>query len=101
MEVVRSQFDGGIRKGGEPGRFHMDYVVLILKRAFDQKESAARDDEPILFIKIRCDDHVRNAGLVLHRDEDEALRRARSLACNNAAGGPDKFSAAAVLQLFR
>jgi len=47
MKIMRSHFQRAIRKSGQARRFDMDYIVLILERAFDQQKPAARDHQPI------------------------------------------------------
>ena len=80
MEVMRPHFQRAIRKSGQPSGLHMNHIVLILKWTFDQKELAARHHKPVAFVEIRRDDDVGNAGLILHRNEDKALRCAWPLA---------------------
>ena len=45
------------------------------------------------------DDGLREAGLVLEREEDEALRRAGALADDDRAGGRDAAAVRHALQL--
>ena len=49
----------------------MEDSVLILERFFDKEEFAAANHESVAVVEIGRDNHVGNAGLVFHRDEDE------------------------------
>ena len=44
----------------------MDYAVLVLQCAFDEKEFAARYYQPVAVIKFWGDDHIGDASLVFH-----------------------------------
>lgn len=62
---------------------YVDYAVLILKFAFDQQKFAASDDQAVSIIEVGCNDHIGNARLVFHRDENESLRGTRTLSSDN------------------
>ena len=49
-------------------------AVLILEHAVDDEERLLDDDEAIAREEVRADDDVGDAGLVLEREEHEALR---------------------------
>ena len=89
MKIVRPDFQGAIRQSSQACRFHMNHVVLILQRSFDEQKSAARHHQPVALVKIGRDDHVGDARLIFHRDEDETFCRTRPLPRDDAAGHAD------------
>ena len=69
--------------------FDVDHAVLILKDAFNQKESIARDCDAVLLEGVGRKDDVGDAGFVFEGEKDEALGSARALAGNHTAGDAD------------
>ena len=65
------------------------HAVLVLQHAVDDQERLLDDDEAIAREEIGADDDVGDAGFVLEREEDEALRGAGALARDDHAGHAD------------
>src|SRR6202163_1031216 len=72
----------------------MAYAALALRAAGHGGEPGAEHDRAKPLEDLRPDDRIGNVGLVLQRHEDDAARRARSLADEDQPGDGD---AAAVL----
>jgi hypothetical protein len=68
----------------------VDYAVLVLKRAFDDQESAACDNASITLENIRGNDDVGDAGFVFEREEDKALGGAGALPGDYTASDADE-----------
>ena len=84
---MRLQLERTVREGKEPGGLHVNHAILILEWPFDQQKFAARDQQAVAVVEIRCDDDISDAGFVFHGKEDEAFGCARALASNDAASG--------------
>ena len=89
---MRPDFQGAVQQSTQARRLHMNHIVLILERTFDEKEFAACHYQPVTFVEIGCDDHVCDSCLVLHGDEDKAFGGARPLPSDDATGCTDKFA---------
>ena len=64
----------------------MDDVAFALDAADDASMPAGKDRPPVLFVELRPDHEIGDAGLVLQGDEDDALGRAGLLADQHQAG---------------
>ena len=71
------------------------------KHAFDQQERLPDDGHAITIEQIRSDDDVGDAGLVLEREEHEALRGAGPLARDDHAGHAHAAAVARLRQIRR
>lgn len=96
---MRPHFERTVGQSGQADCFDVDHVVLILEWAFNKQKLAARDHQSILVIEVGRDDDVRNARLVLHRNEDKLFRGAGPLASDDAAGHADKLSVSALPEI--
>src|SRR3954451_19216981 len=76
-------------------------VGVALDDAVDGHQPRAHDDLALLLEYVGPDDQVRDAALVLERDEDDALGAARSLADQDQAGDRQPFAVADVPELVR
>src|SRR5258707_188283 len=74
-----------------------DDAVVLLEAAFDDEEGARQDGPAVRFVGGRVDDDVGDAGLVLEREEDEALGCAGALADDAEAAGTNALAAAQIL----
>jgi hypothetical protein len=52
----------------------MNHIVLVLKRPFNQQEPASGDHYPVSVVEIWRHNHIGDARLIFHRNEDEPLR---------------------------
>ena len=66
--------------------FHMDDIIDVLQRAFEEKKLALNDRGAVAVENIRRDDDVGNAGFVFKAEEDETFRGAGTLSRDDAAG---------------
>src|SRR5882672_4924702 len=66
-------------------RLDREDAVLVLQHALDEQERLADDGQLLAIEEIRPHDDVRNAGLVLEREEDESFRGAWALARDDHA----------------
>jgi hypothetical protein len=98
MEVMRLHFESTVGKSGQARCFDVDDIVLVLKRPFDEKKLTTRD-QPIAIIEIGRNDNISDARLVLHRNEDESFRCARSLTGDDAASHADILSVTAFQEI--
>ena len=89
VEVVRAHFGAGDIERNNLPRFHVDDAILKLEQPIDAQNAAARDDESVGLENIGLDDYVGNAGFVLDREKNEALRSAGPLTGNHASGNAD------------
>jgi hypothetical protein len=99
VEIMGLHLQCPVGQPYQPRRLYVDHIILILERPLNQQESTPGDNHAIPVIKIRGHNDVRNPRLILHRDEDESLRRTRALAGDHAARRSDKFSIPAMPQL--
>src|SRR4051794_38500796 len=61
----------------------------VLDDSFDDQTGVAEDRGAAVGEELRVDDGLREAGLVLEREEDEAFRRAGTLPDDDGASGRD------------
>ena len=66
-------------------RFYRDHVVLMPEASFDQDESFGRNDGPVPFQHVGCEDRVCDAGLVFQAQENEAFGCSGALTCDDAS----------------
>src|ERR1700677_635451 len=96
VEVMRTDLQCLVGESVKPQCFHMDDAILILQRPFRQDEFAAGHDQALPFVEIRCDDDVRDAGFVFHREKDETLCGSRPLPRNDASSGSYNLTISAI-----
>ena len=88
MKIMGPDFNiRDIQRGNALGP-DMDHPILLLQWPFDGHKSAARHHHPILLERIRREDNVGYACLVLKRQKHEALGRSGPLPRNHAARHP-------------
>ena len=81
--------------------FHMNDVVDVLQRTFEEKELALNDRGAIALEDIRRDDDVGNTGFIFKAEEDEAFRGAGTLPRNDAAGNANPAAVGDACQIAR
>jgi hypothetical protein len=86
MKIVRTDFDIGDIQRNDPLGLDVDYPILMLERAFDTHESAARDDHAISLERVSGENDVGDAGFVFERKEDKTLGSSRALPRDHATG---------------
>src|SRR5262245_65273113 len=64
--------------------FHMDDIVDVLKRAFEEKKLSLNDCGAVLFEDVGSDDDVGDSGLVFETEKDETFRGTGTLPCDDA-----------------
>lgn len=85
MEVMGLYWRGGdVQRLDVPGP-DVDPLVDVLESPFDEQKLGIGDKIPVSLIEIGVDDGIRDAGLVLDRKKDKAVRRAGSLPGDHAA----------------
>ena len=67
--------------------FDRDHAVLMLEPSLDQNEPLGRDDGAVPLEHLEGEDDVRDSGLVLKAQEDEAFGRCVPLSGDDACGG--------------
>ena len=80
---------------------HMDDVIDVLQRAFEEKELALNDRGAIALENIRRDDDVGNAGFVFEAEEDEAFCGAGTLSCDDTSGNANPATVGDTCQIAR
>src|ERR1035437_1447510 len=91
MKVVRTDFNIGDVQGSNELGLDVEHAVLVLERAFDTHETAARDHDAILLKHVGCEDDVGNACFILKGQENEALGGAWAWSCDDTTSNADEL----------
>ena len=79
----------------------MDYAILMLERAFNAHEPAARNDHAILFERVGGENNVGDAGFVFKRKEDKTFGGPRALPCDHATSDTDEVMVGKLCEVIR
>src|ERR1700680_3938015 len=79
MEVVRWRDSAAQTQFPKVAAAHMNHALLLLQWPLDHQQRCAMNQRAIGLEHIWSDYYIRNPGLILERDEEEAFRGPRPL----------------------
>ena len=97
----RQRLVASVRDRPDPADLHVDHPLDVLHRAGDLEQRRRMELAAQPRVVVRHQHPVRRAGLVLERDEAEALRGARALAHDHVAGDANEAAVARAADLGR